>query len=173
MEIMPEVSASLLTLTRHRWNVPVMARLGGGPAGFTALAEDLSASRDSLSRALKALIVPGWVQRGETWKLTRTGGRIAKRCAAIATTARKQETSSVMYKRWSLPIAAALTSWSLHFNELRLMLPGISPRALTLALKELQAAGLVHREIVGGFPPAAAYHLTRQGEAFVPPLLRL
>jgi len=170
---MRQVSASLLTLTRHRWNVPVMARLGRGAAGFSALADELRASRDSVSRALKALVEPGWVKRTGQWALTQPGRRIAGRCETIVHKAQEQDMTPVILKRWSLPIAAGLQNWSLHFNELRAFLPGITPRALTLALKEMQAAGLVHREIVGGFPPAAAYRLTRQGEAFVPPLLRL
>jgi DNA-binding HxlR family transcriptional regulator len=39
----------------------------------------------------------------------------------------------------------------------------VTPRALALALKDLQAAGLVERRIEDAYPPRALYVATTQG----------
>jgi DNA-binding HxlR family transcriptional regulator len=39
-------------------------------------------------------------------------------------------------------------------------LPDATPRALTLALKELDAAGLVRRTVLDDYPPSVVYELT-------------
>ena len=49
------------------------------------------------------------------------------------------------------------------YSELREALEGISPRALTLALKDLESAGLVARRVTDDYPPATVYRLTRSG----------
>jgi DNA-binding HxlR family transcriptional regulator len=41
--------------------------------------------------------------------------------------------------------------------------PGVTPRALTLALKDLQAAGLVERRVEDAYPPRAVYSATPLG----------
>ena len=42
-------------------------------------------------------------------------------------------------------------------------MPGVTPRALALALKDLQAAELVERRIEDAYPPRALYLPTPQG----------
>jgi DNA-binding HxlR family transcriptional regulator len=70
-------------------------------------------------------------------------------------------------------VLTALHGWELSFAELRASLGGVNPRSLTLALKGMVAAGLVEREVLGGFPPTTSYRLTRAGEAYAPPLARV
>ena len=165
------VSSTLLLLTGHRWNVPVVARLGRGAAPFGEIVENLEVSRDSLSRTLTALREPGWVEReNRLYLLTEPGAALAPPCSEILARARRRSLESVLLKKWSLPVAAALRGWSLRFAELRAMLGDITPRALTLALKEMQASGLVSRKVIGGFPPSTEYKLTRAGEAYLPAL---
>jgi len=53
-----------------------------------------------------------------------------------------------------------------RFSKLRASVAA-SPRALTLALKELQAAGLVRRRVSAGYPPAVAYEATPAAAALV------
>jgi DNA-binding HxlR family transcriptional regulator len=171
-------SPTLLALSRFRWNIPVTAvlhRTGG--AAFGGLVDRLSVSRDSLSRTLTFLGGRGWVRqrrvREPPYVLSASGRRIAAPCCEILTVAEDAGTVDTAFRRWTLPVAGALEGWSLRFAELRAMLPGITPRALTLALKEMQSAGLVEREVVGGFPPSAEYRLTKLGERHLPPLLGL
>ena len=58
-----------------------------------------------------------------------------------------------------MPVVYALSDEPHRFSELRERLEGISPRALTLALKELEAAGVVERRVTDDYPPATSYRL--------------
>jgi len=62
-----------------------------------------------------------------------------------------------------MPVVFALADGPLRFSELRDRLEAISPRALALALKDLEAAGLVDRRVTGDYPPATIYRLTGTG----------
>ncbi|MCC6573016.1 MAG: helix-turn-helix transcriptional regulator [Planctomycetes bacterium] len=166
------VSPDLLTLARLRGNIPVMAALDGSPRGFSQLADALDLSRDTLSRSLKAL-QPKWVRHAGDYRLTAAGTKIAPVCGGILELAVRIRQKEVLLRRWTLPVAAALRHWSLHFGELRAMLPGITPRALTLALKEMAEAGLVAREIEMSFPPSAIYRLTGAAERLLPLIGRI
>ena len=64
--------------------------------------------------------------------------------------------------RLSLPVTWVLGGDSHRFGELRHELTGITPRALTLSLKDLEGDGLVHREVFAGYPPATSYSLQRR-----------
>ena len=55
-----------------------------------------------------------------------------------------------------------------RFNELQRRIPGINRRMLTLQLRELEADGLVHREVYKQVPPKVEYTLTEFGETLTP-----
>ncbi len=55
-----------------------------------------------------------------------------------------------------------------RFNELQRLIPGINRRMLTLQLRELEADGLVHREVYKQVPPKVEYALTEFGETLTP-----
>jgi DNA-binding HxlR family transcriptional regulator len=50
-----------------------------------------------------------------------------------------------------------------RFSELQRKLPGVTQRMLTLQLRELEAGGLVHREVYPQVPPKVEYSLTELG----------
>ena len=56
-------------------------------------------------------------------------------------------------------------------NVSKATLPGITARALTLALKSLQKTDLVERTVRDGYPPTTCYRLTRRSRPLWP-LLR-
>jgi DNA-binding HxlR family transcriptional regulator len=69
-----------------------------------------------------------------------------------------------IFSKWSPDVLVALHAVpSIGFEELRRSLIGISPRVLSLKLKELEQNGLVHREILDTRPPRVRYTLTHRG----------
>ena len=75
----------------------------------------------------------------------------------------------VVGQKWKLPVL-----WYLHekpttrFNELKRRVPGVSNIMLTKSLRELEEAGLVHRDQKETVPPHVEYSLTERGEALIP-----
>ena len=161
---------SILTLVHHRWALPVLAELHGlgGGGRFVSLLHRLGASRDSLRQTLGSLGDEGLVMRNPgyghplrpEYVLTASGRRIAPACAALVAALRREGVEDVGLKKWSIPVLLELAG-ERRFAELREAL-GVSPRALTLALKELAEAGLVERRVHDGFPPTSSYRLTRR-----------
>jgi DNA-binding HxlR family transcriptional regulator len=155
----------LIAIFHHRWSAPVLAELlRQRGSRFAALAGILEVGRESLRRTLDSLLELGLVARNPgyghplrpEYVLTRSGEEAARRCARLL----QAGDEDVLLRKWSLPVLAALTQPA-RFSELRGTLPGVTPRALALALKELQAAGLVERRIEDAYPPTAIYAATR------------
>ena len=65
--------------------------------------------------------------------------------------------------RWSLPLVARLDSDMARFSALRVALAPVTPRALSLTLKEMLSANLLHRELEDDFPPIPIYALSGRG----------
>ncbi|MBB5117872.1 hypothetical protein AF335_10340 [Streptomyces eurocidicus] len=52
-----------------------------------------------------------------------------------------------------------------RFGETRRLLPGVSEKVLAQQLRELEADGIVHREVYDVVPPKVEYSLTERGHA--------
>ncbi|NJK46289.1 MAG: helix-turn-helix transcriptional regulator [Pleurocapsa sp. SU_196_0] len=144
----------LETLTHHRWAIPIIALLHAGRgAKFVTVANTLHLSRDALTRSLTALLEADWAMRNPGYGhplrpeyiLTTRGARIGAACAELTTWLETHELQEPMLKKWSLPVTLALFGHT-RFSKLQRALVGITPRALTLTLDELQTHGLVTRE---------------------------
>ena len=57
---------------------------------------------------------------------------------------------------------------TLRFNELRRRMPALTLQGLTNALRELEADGIVHREVFAQVPPKVEYSLTERGRTLRP-----
>lgn len=69
-----------------------------------------------------------------------------------------------IFGKWSADVLLALhVAPSIGFEDLRRSLPGISPRVLSLKLKELEQNKMVSREILDTRPPRVQYSLTERG----------
>ena len=72
---------------------------------------------------------------------------------------------AVMGGKWKGLILFALQDGPVCFGELRRAVPGISERMLILQLREMEASGLVHREVYHQVPPKVEYSLTDFGRS--------
>jgi DNA-binding HxlR family transcriptional regulator len=60
-----------------------------------------------------------------------------------------------------------------RFNELQREIGSVTQRMLTKQLRELEAAGLVHRKVYPVVPPKVEYSLTEKGRTLEPILILL
>lgn len=157
----------LIELFHHRWAPPALALLDErGGARFVELQRRLEVGRESLVRALGALIETGLVRRNEgyghplrpEYVLTAKG----RRAAPTATGVVGVGDPSTLLRKWSVPVLAELRD-ARRFSALRAALPGITPRALALALQDLEAAGYIRREVQATRPPSTIYRTTPRG----------
>ncbi|MEO1657403.1 MAG: helix-turn-helix domain-containing protein [Pseudomonadota bacterium] len=75
--------------------------------------------------------------------------------------------------KWKGVILFHLLTGTKRFNELQRLAGAVTQRTLTKQLRELEAAGLVHREVYAVVPPKVEYSLTPRGESLRPILLSL
>ncbi|MDQ1008619.1 DNA-binding HxlR family transcriptional regulator [Streptomyces sp. V4I23] len=67
--------------------------------------------------------------------------------------------------KWKPHILWALNDGTRRFGELKRQVEGVSEKVLIQQLRELEADGIVHREVYGEVPPRVEYSLTELGKA--------
>jgi len=78
-------------------------------------------------------------------------------------------TVSLLSGKWKLRILHALIKESpKRFKVLEREVTGITPTMLTSELRELEADGLIGREIFATVPPTVEYSLTEFGKSTIP-----
>ena len=161
----------LIALFHHRWAPPVLAVLAErGAARFVELQRKLDVGSDSLRRALDALFEVGFASRNvgyghplrPEYLVTAPGRRAGSICARVLAAG----DAGVLLRKWSVPTLAQLDR-PRRFSELRAALGSVTPRALALALRDLEAAGLVEREVLTTRPPSTVYRTTPAGDRIV------
>lgn len=173
---------SLGELGRYRWTVPVLALLAErSGARFVEMARSLGLPRESLVRTLEAVIAAGWVMRNPghghplrpDYLLTPEGQRIGEGCRAVIAAQAAEGLPPEAMTRWSLPVIRLIADGCSRFNAIARALEPVTPRALTGSLKALVGLDLVDRRVIGGFPPASTYTLTRRGKVIAGAMERL
>ncbi|TCO26534.1 HxlR family transcriptional regulator [Kribbella steppae] len=161
--------STLARLVHLRWNVPVIAELHRGRGGrFVNLVHGLGVSRESLRRTIAFLEADGLIHRNPghghplrpEYLLTDAGELLGEPAAALTDVLHELDAADVGLRKWSLPILIALGDQPRRFSELGNSLPGTTNRALALALKDLESAGLVTRTVTTDYPPATLYGVT-------------
>lgn len=70
--------------------------------------------------------------------------------------------------KWKPLIIYHLLKDMRRFNELKRLMPQVSRHMLTQHLRELEADGIVHREVYPEVPPRVEYTLTQTGNMLKP-----
>jgi DNA-binding HxlR family transcriptional regulator len=160
-------TTDLIALFHHRWAPPTLALLTDrGGARFVELQRRLDVGRESLRRALDALLELGLVRRNPgyghplrpEYLVTGRGRAAGRMCAGILDAG----DPDLLLRKWSVPTLAELRTGR-RFSELRTALEGVTARALALALRDLEGAGLVEREVLATRPPSTMYRATAAG----------
>lgn len=76
-----------------------------------------------------------------------------------------EATLEVIGGKWKGVILYHLLERTYRFGELKRMMKGITQHMLTKQLRELEADGIVHREVYAQVPPKVEYSLTESGES--------
>lgn len=77
-------------------------------------------------------------------------------------------TAEILCSKWTAIIVRDLAECDSRFCELERSLDGISPRTLSLRLRELESNGIVERRTHAEVPPRVEYALTEKGRGLVP-----
>lgn len=76
--------------------------------------------------------------------------------------------------KWSVLILCILAENEItRFSEIGRSLPDISPKVLSSTLKNLEADGLIYRNLYAEIPPRVEYSLTPMGRSLLPHLYSL
>jgi DNA-binding HxlR family transcriptional regulator len=78
------------------------------------------------------------------------------------------EAVELLGKRWTGAIVHALLAGPMRFSEISHAIPQISDRLLSIRLRELEACGIVVRDVHEEAPVRVEYELTPKGRALEP-----
>lgn len=75
--------------------------------------------------------------------------------------------------KWAMPIIYILSKGKMRFKELERTIEGINTRMLVKELKNLEANGILTREVFATVPPTVEYQLTEKGQRLLPSIKSL
>ena len=75
--------------------------------------------------------------------------------------------------KWAMPIIYILSKGKMRFKELERSVEGINTRMLVKELKNMEANGIITREVFATVPPTVEYTLTNKGEKLLPSIVSL
>jgi DNA-binding HxlR family transcriptional regulator len=80
-------------------------------------------------------------------------------------------TLAVVGGKWKASILWHLSHQTMRFSDLQRQFSCTTRKMLTQQLRELEADGLVHREVYPQVPPKVEYSLTEKGKTIIPTLI--
>lgn len=84
-----------------------------------------------------------------------------------------REVLDIIGGKWSMPIIYILSKGKMRFKELERTVEGINTRMLVKELKNMEANGILTREVFATVPPTVEYTLTEKGEKLLPSISSL
>jgi DNA-binding HxlR family transcriptional regulator len=81
-----------------------------------------------------------------------------------------QGTINCISGKWKILVIWHLGFSPQRFAQLRKLLTGVSEKVLTAQLRQLEADGIVSREVARSSPPQVTYSLTRAGQELIEPM---
>lgn len=82
-------------------------------------------------------------------------------------------TINVIGGKWKPLIIYFLLDGTKRISQLQRLIPNASRRMLTKHLRELEADGIIHREVYPQVPPKVEYSLTEKGRSLQPIMLSM
>jgi DNA-binding HxlR family transcriptional regulator len=172
----------LIDLFERKYAVLVLAdlaRMDG--AKVVTLAHALDASRGAIRATLDELVERKWVRRNPgyghplrpEYVLTKSGARMAERCAELDELLRLADARDVATRKWAMPVLFSIGERGGRFSEIAAHLPGVTDRALSHSLTDLAGADLATRSVLDRRPPTTWYRPTDEGLTLLPALARL
>ena len=79
-----------------------------------------------------------------------------------------ETTLTLIGDKWKVLILRDLMSETKRFGELKKSIGTVSQKVLTAQLRDMEANGLVHREVYAEVPPRVEYSLTGLGQSLKP-----
>ncbi len=77
-------------------------------------------------------------------------------------------TLQIIGGKWKSVLLWHLSHKTLRFSQLQRRLPDCTQKMLTQQLRELEADGMIHRQVYAEVPPRVEYSLTPRGVSVVP-----
>lgn len=167
----------LAALFHRRWACPALAQLHRDQgAKFVTLVNALGASAGAMRQTIDELIDLGWVRRNPGYGhplrpeyiLTRRGERLAPACDRLDRAMRSIAVQDIALRKWSMPTLYVVGEGPTRFRRVVEALPGITDRAVSLALKDLASAEMITRRVLEGPPPGSAYGAAPPGARLLP-----
>ena len=84
-----------------------------------------------------------------------------------------KEVLDIIGGQWAMPIIYILSKGKMRFKELERSVEGINTRMLVKELKNMEANGIITREVFATVPPTVEYTLTNKGERLLPSIISL
>jgi DNA-binding HxlR family transcriptional regulator len=84
-----------------------------------------------------------------------------------------REVLDIIGGKWAMPIIYILSKGKMRFKELERTVEGINTRMLVKELKNMEANGILTREVFATVPPTVEYTLTSKGEKLLPSIVSL
>ena len=76
--------------------------------------------------------------------------------------------ADLLERRWTISVVYASFAGAARFNEFKQACGQIPPRTLAERLRELEAAGVLEKDVVAASPPYYEYRLTERGRRLGP-----